>query len=106
MKPNKKHCGPSFEENLGERLKNTEFAEHFEHEHIKYEIAEIVKRAREKAGLTQTALARLAGLHQTAIARIESRTSKMVPGFEILRRIFIPLGYKVDLHLEKLKKAA
>jgi ribosome-binding protein aMBF1 (putative translation factor) len=106
MKSNKKHCGPSFEENLKERLKNPEFAELFEQEHIKYEIAEIVKRAREKAGFTQAQLAHLAGLHQAAIARIESRSSRMVPGLEVLRRIFIPLGYKVDLHLEKLKTAA
>jgi DNA-binding XRE family transcriptional regulator len=106
MKSIKKHRGPSFEENLNERLKDIEFAELFSQEHIKYEIAEKVKRAREKAGLTQAQLAQLAGLHQAAIARIESRSSGMVPGFEVLRRIFIPLGYKVELHLEKLKKAA
>lgn len=106
MKSVKKHRGPSFEENLKERLKNPEFAELFEQEHIKYKIAEIVKHAREKAGLTQAQLARLTGLHQAAIARIESRASRMIPSLEVLRRIFIPLGYKVDLHLEKLKKAA
>jgi DNA-binding XRE family transcriptional regulator len=106
MKVNKKFVGPSFEEDLKRRMKDSAFAEQFKQEHIKYEIAHLVKNARKRAGLTQAELARLAGIHQTAIARIESRTSKTVPSIELLRKTFKPLGFNVAIRLQKLKKAA
>ena len=106
MKINKKHVGVSFEKDLKRRMKNPEFAESFKQEQIKFEIAQMVRKTRKRAGLTQTRLAELAGLHQTAIARIESRVSRTVPSIELLRRIFVPLGFNVSIHLQKLNKAA
>ena len=106
MRINKKHIGPSFEEHLKKSMKNPEFAECFKQEQIKFEIAQLVRKARKRAGLTQIRLAELAGLHQTAVARIESRASKTIPSIELLRRVFIPLGFNVSIHLQKLNKAA
>jgi DNA-binding XRE family transcriptional regulator len=100
------HRGSSLKSHLEQQLKDPVFNELFNQECIKYEISELVKNARKKAGLTQGQLARVSGLHQAAIARIESRSSKMIPSIEILRRIFIPLGFNVSFHLEKLKMAA
>jgi ribosome-binding protein aMBF1 (putative translation factor) len=106
MKINKKYVGPSYEEDLQNKLNNPEFAEYFKQEQIKYEIAQMVIKARKHAGLTQAKLSELTGLKQSAIARIESRNSKMIPSIEILRKIFLPLGYNVSFNVHKLKKAA
>jgi ribosome-binding protein aMBF1 (putative translation factor) len=102
----KKHSGSSFVSHLKESLNDPVFADFYAQEQIKAEIADLVKKVREKAGLTQRQLANITGLQQSAIARIESRSSKMVPGIEILRKIFLPLGFNISLHLDKLKKAA
>lgn len=105
MKSNK-HIGPTVEEELQKSMKDPRFAELFKIEQIKYEIAELVKKTRKKVGLTQKQLAKISGLHQTAIARIESRSSKLIPSIEVLRRIFIPMGFNFDFKLNKLNKAA
>jgi ribosome-binding protein aMBF1 (putative translation factor) len=97
----KKHTGI-----CNKKMRNPEFAEYFKQEQIKFEIAQLVINARKRAGLTQAKLSELTGLKQAAIARIESRNSKMIPSIEILRKIFIPLGYNVSFNLHKLNKAA
>jgi ribosome-binding protein aMBF1 (putative translation factor) len=102
----KKHQGSSFDMHLKESMKDPAFAELYTQEHIKHEISQLVIKARKKAGLTQKQLAELTGLHQAAIARIESRKARTIPGIEILRKILVPLGYNVTLHLHKLKDAA
>jgi ribosome-binding protein aMBF1 (putative translation factor) len=101
-----KHIGSSFETHFNSRMLNTAFAELYNQEKIKYDIAELVKFQRKKAGLTQRQLAEISGLKQSAIARIESRTAKMIPSIETLRRIFVPLGFNVTVRLDSLKKAA
>ena len=106
MKVNSNYVGSSVEEDLKKRMKDPRFAELFKLEQIKYEISELVKTTRKKAGLTQKQLAAITGLHQAAIARIESRESKLIPGIEVLRKIFIPMGFNVYFSLHKLKKAA
>ena len=93
MKVNSNYVGSSVEEDLKKRMKDPRFAE-------------LVKTTRKKAGLTQKQLAAITGLHQAAIARIESRESKLIPGIEVLRKIFIPMGFNVYFSLHKLKKAA
>jgi DNA-binding XRE family transcriptional regulator len=98
--------GSSIKSHLADSLKDTSFADLFSQEKIKLEIAQLVKGYRQKAGLTQQQLAALCGLHQAAIARIESRSSKSIPSIEMLRKIFIPLGYTVSFHVDKLKRAA
>jgi ribosome-binding protein aMBF1 (putative translation factor) len=106
MKANSKHIGPTVEEELKKSMKDPHFAELFKHEQIKYEIAELVRKTRKNAGLTQKQLAQITGLHQAAIARIESRTSKLIPSIEVLRKLFVPMGFNVNFSLNKLKKAA
>ena len=106
MKANSNYIGSTVDEELNKRMKNPQFAELFKLEQIKYEIAGIVKNVRKKAGLTQKQLAEITGIQQAAIARIESRSSKMIPSIEIMRKLFVPLGYNVHFSLRKLKKAA
>jgi ribosome-binding protein aMBF1 (putative translation factor) len=106
MKVNRKHVGSTVDEELNKRMKEPQFAELFKIEQIKYEISELVKTTRKKAGLTQKQLAAITGIHQAAIARIESRASKLIPSIEVLRKIFVPMGFNVNFSLHKLKKAA
>jgi len=106
MKAKSKCIGPTVEEELKKSMTDPHFAELFKLEQIKYEISELVKQTRKKAGLTQKQLAEITGLHQAAIARIESRTSKLIPSIEVLRKLFVPMGFNVNVSLHKLKKAA
>jgi DNA-binding XRE family transcriptional regulator len=105
MKHSKKHIGSSFDNHFKRSLSDHTFSEAYAQERIKFEISEMVKKYRRKAGLTQRQLAEITGLKQSAIARIESRTAKMIPSIEILRRIFIPLGLTITYRIQNLKKA-
>jgi len=106
MKANSKYIGSTVNEELKNRMKNPKFAELFKLEQIKYEISELVKTTRKKARLTQKQLADITGIHQAAIARIESRSSKLIPSIEVMRKLFIPMGFNVNFSLHKLKRAA
>jgi ribosome-binding protein aMBF1 (putative translation factor) len=106
MKANNKYIGSTVEDELKKKMKDPQFAELFKLEQIKYEISELVKTTRKKAGLTQKQLAEVTGIHQAAIERIESRTSKLIPSIEVLRKLFVPMGFNVNFSLHKLKKAA
>jgi len=62
--------------------------------------AGLVRTARQKAGLTQTALAELAGMQQQAISAYE--TGRLDPTLTTLQRILTAAGYELRLHLEAL----
>lgn len=57
--------------------------------------AEIIRRARVSAGLTQTELARRAGTSQPAVARYEAGVAS--PAVRTLERLLRVLGTRVDL---------
>lgn len=58
---------------------------------------ELVREARKRAGMTQTALADLAGTTQSSIARLESgRTS---PSFEQVERLMRLCGFQLMVEL-------
>jgi transcriptional regulator with XRE-family HTH domain len=57
-----------------------------------------LKTARERAGLTQTALARKAGVHQVTIARLETGVRR--PSVPMLQRLAKALGIPVTVFLE------
>lgn len=61
------------------------------------EAAALVLQARQRAGLTQRALARRAGTAQSVVARIEAGLTD--PGFDTLRSLVRAAGYDVAVDL-------
>lgn len=68
-------------------LKDPEIRVKFEAERAKTLIAEAVRSARLRAGLTQVDLAKLAKTTQAVISRIESGLDSRVPSLDLLSRI-------------------
>lgn len=84
MKRKQYRSARSFVEKL---LKDPEIRVLFEAERAKTLIAEAVRSARLRAGLTQVELAKLAKTTQAVISRIESGSDSRVPSLELLSRI-------------------
>lgn len=68
-------------------IKDREIRVQFEAERAKTLIAEAVRSARIRAGLTQTDLAKLAKTTQAVISRIESGSDSRIPSLDLLFRI-------------------
>jgi ribosome-binding protein aMBF1 (putative translation factor) len=68
-------------------LRDPEIRVQFEAERAKTLVAEAVRSARMRAGLTQTELAKLAKTTQAVISRIESGTDSRIPSLELLSRV-------------------
>ena len=72
---------------INKLLKDSEIKVLFQEERIKTRIAETVRSARIRAGLTQVELARLADTTQAVISRIESGMDPRTPSLSLLARI-------------------
>jgi transcriptional regulator with XRE-family HTH domain len=70
-----------------EKLKDPEFVFYFHRERAIKEIARMVRSGRERAGLTQQALAERSSTTQAVIARLESGTDRRTPSLDLLDRI-------------------
>ncbi len=73
-----------------------------EKDRINFEVALIGKliEAREQKGLTQKELAEKAGIKQSALARLESM--KATPQIDTLFKILKPLGYTIQIVPDKI----
>jgi DNA-binding XRE family transcriptional regulator len=60
-----------FREHLNQKLINTEFKEEFENQRQLSELAIKIQQARNKKGLSQAELARIAGITQQQLSKIE-----------------------------------
>lgn len=69
-----------------------------------FELAERVRQARERVGLTQAELASRIGSPQPAVARLEAAGS--IPSFAMLRRIAAALGLELVVELRARRVAA
>ena len=69
-----------------------------------FELAEHVRRARERMGITQVELASRIGSTQPAIARLEAGGS--TPSLATLRRIAAALGFELVVELRPRRAAA
>ena len=69
-----------------------------------FELAERVRQARERLGITQAELASRIGSTQPAIARLEAGGS--TPSFDTLRRIAVALGLELVVELRARRVAA
>ena len=71
MKNKNKNLGISFDDYFKERLKNPKFRKAFDEIDAEVRLAVAIAQAREQAGLTQAALAKVLHTKQTNISRIE-----------------------------------
>ena len=69
-----------------------------------FELAERVRQARERLGITQAELASRIGSTQPAIARLEAGGN--TPSFDMLRRIAAALGLELVVELRPRRVAA
>lgn len=70
---------------------------------IKRMIASLVTEARNRGGLSQTAVARKAGMWPAHLSRLESKSSSREPSISLLARVANAMGYKLDLRLVPLR---
>jgi ribosome-binding protein aMBF1 (putative translation factor) len=87
-----------------QKAKDPAFAEKFEELTIRRKIGRIIKRLREKQGLTQGDLAQRAGTKQPSIARLEA--GKVIPRLDLLEKIATSLGLLLDVRFVAPKRKA
>jgi DNA-binding XRE family transcriptional regulator len=102
----KKNKTVSFETVLNRQLQSSEFRLEFEQKQFYLHVARLIATLRNKAGITQAALAKAAKVCQPLIARIERGDQSRTPTFETLAKILKALGYRVELNVVPEKKAA
>ena len=90
---------------LKRELKDPEFSFYYQREKAISEIAQLVRDARLKAGLTQAQLAEKAQSSQVVIARLESGSDDRVPSLDLLERIASALKAKLLVRFEYKKVA-
>lgn len=90
---------------LKRELKDPEFSFYYQREKAISEIAQLVRDARLRAGLTQAQLAEKAQSSQVVIARLESGTDDRVPSLDLLERIASALKAKLLVRFEYRKVA-
>lgn len=90
---------------LKRELRESEFRFYFQREKTNSEIAQLVRDARLKAGLTQVQLAEKAQSSQVVIARLESGSDDRVPSLDLLERIASALKAKLLVRFEYKKVA-
>ena len=102
----KKQKGTSLDEVLAKELKNDEFRLAYEERKFYLQVARLIAKIREKAGLSQAELAKLAKVSQPLIARLEKGDQQRVPTFETLFKILKAMGYRLDIKVHPEKQAA
>jgi ribosome-binding protein aMBF1 (putative translation factor) len=83
---------------LKDELKDPKFKKAWEDFSLEYNLASLVMRLRNEAGLSQAELAKKVGTTQSAIARIEG--GKVIPRIDTLTKIARACGkkLKIDVH--------
>lgn len=100
-----KRKGIALKDVLKRELRDPEFSFYYQREKAISEIAQLVRDARLRAGLTQAQLAEKAQSSQVVIARLESGTDDRVPSLDLLERIASALKAKLLVRFEYKKVA-
>ena len=90
---------------LKRELRDPEVSFYYKREKAVSEIAQLVRDARLRAGLTQAQLAEKAQSSQVVIARLESGTDDRVPSLDLLERIASALKARLLVRFEYKKVA-
>jgi len=79
------------------KKRDTKFAEGFDEGYEQFKIGEVLRQAREAAGLTQEELAQRVHTKKTAISRIENHAEDIK--ISTLKRVAKALGKRIQIHL-------
>ncbi len=79
------------------KKRDKKFAEGFDEGYEQFKIGEVLRQAREAAGLTQEELARRVHTKKTAISRIENHAEDIK--ISTLKRVAKALGKRIQIHL-------
>ena len=79
------------------KKRDKKFAEGFDEGYEQFKIGEILRQAREAAGLTQEELAHRVHTKKTAISRIENHAEDIK--ISTLKRVAKALGKRIQIHL-------
>ena len=90
---------------LKRELRDPEVSFYYRREKAVSEIAQLVRDARLRAGLTQAQLAEKAQSSKVVIARLESGTDDRVPSLDLLERIASALKARLLVRFEYKKVA-
>jgi len=90
---------------LKRELRDPDFSFYYQREKAISEIAQLVRDARLRAGLTQAQLAEKAQSSQVVIARLESGADDRVPSLDLLERIASALKARLLVRFEYKKVA-
>ncbi|HAR64099.1 MAG TPA: XRE family transcriptional regulator [Candidatus Margulisbacteria bacterium] len=86
---------------INEELKDEEFKLYYEEEQIKNMIAKTVVELRQKEGITQEELAKIAHTTQPVIARLEKGTDQRTPSLKLLNKIAHALGRELSISFDR-----
>ncbi len=84
-----------YRELLKEEMKDPEFKQAWDELELEYQVADLLIKLRNEAGLTQAEIAERIGTTQSAIARMES--GKVLPKLDSLYKIARTCGKKLEL---------
>lgn len=97
--------GRTVKEHIKERMKHPEFKKAWKGLDSEFELIESMLKARERAGLTQTELAKRIGTKQPALSRLESGGFEKAT-VETLKKIADALDARLVVKLQPKKKKA
>jgi len=94
--------GIKFKSYLKKKLVVRDLRIAYEEATIHLKVANLIEELRNKAGLTQTQLAKKAGVSQPMIARLERGDQDRIPTLSTINKVFGALGYEVDIVVKKV----
>jgi len=65
-----------------------------------FNLATAIRKARERAGLSQAGLARKIGTKQSAISRVESGVYPSIPSVAFLQKVAVACGAQLEISFE------
>lgn len=86
-------------------MKNPKYRILVEKQREQFRLATVIRKARDRAGLTQKELAARVGTKQSAISRVESGIYKHVPSIMFLQKVAYACGAHLGISFE-YKKAS
>jgi len=89
---------------LSKELNKNDFKILFDEHRFYLQIARLISELRQKAGLSQTEVAKKASVSQPMIARLERGDHQRTPTFDTIYKILNVLGYELSLSIQPAKK--
>jgi ribosome-binding protein aMBF1 (putative translation factor) len=94
--------GRTLKEYIADQMENPEFKREWEDLDPEFQVLKAMIKAREKAGLSQTELARRVGTKQSVISRLE-RGGFSKATLETIKKVADALDMRLEIHLRHKK---